>query len=80
MYATLGTYYSSGALAGARLPGPEGPLPKATKRNEYVIPQYGTSGYASLSAASTAVPPSNGYYTLQNAYGTCSNAFQTASC
>ena len=69
-YAPLSCYNSSGNI--------QVPSSVTTSQGFYVVPDYQTYGYQTLTGARNGAAPScSGYFTLNNAYGSCDSDVPT---
>ena len=66
-FAALSNYNSSGNM--------KLPVPMTSTQGFYVVPDYATFGYQTLtSEKSGQIPSCSGYFSLQGAYGSCSDS------
>ena len=74
-YSTLSTYNGTSFL------GNSPPVPATTVTGIYVVPQFGTIGYDSLTSAN---PSCSGYRNIMTAYGadasSCNQKYSTKPC
>jgi hypothetical protein len=73
-YAPLACYNASGDI--------KVPVPVTATQGFYVVPDYQTYGYQTLTGARSGAGPScSGYFTLDHAYGSCNSmAYVRRSC
>lgn len=73
-YAPMAQYNTSGDI--------RVPVPVTANQGFYVVPDYQTFGYQTLTGARSGVGPScSGYFSLDHAYGSCNSmSFVRRSC
>jgi hypothetical protein len=63
-YATLGIYNQGSQIR----------VPTPASSGLYIVPVFGTYGYSALTGERVGAPPSaSGYFSFENAYGSCSD-------